>query len=295
MSEKTNALFFVSGITGQVGGATARHLLEEGHRVRTLARDPQKAAGWVQKGVEVRQGDLSDANAVGSALEGVEGALLMIPPMLVPSPGFPEAKAVIACFQQALRQSPPPRLTLLSSVGSEKSNGLGNITSTHLMEEALGDLPFPTAFVRAGGFFENYLGSLAPTSSTGVHYSFYQPLERPVPMVATADIGQEVARLLVGGWKGRKIVEVGSPVSPEEIARSMGEVLDRPVKAQAIPRDQWAAALEAIGLTPGRTALYEEMMDGFNSGWIDFGVPDTEAVAGTTTAAEVFKQNLERG
>lgn len=283
-------MFFVSGITGNVGGAAARRLLEEGQAVRTLARDPQKAAEWAQKGVDVRRGDFTDPAAVADALEGVEGAYLMMPPIVVPSPGYPEAKAIIASFQEALRQAPPPRLALLSSVGSEKSSGLGNITSTSLMEEALGALPFPTAFVRAGGFFENYVGGLGAAAATGVYYSFFQPTDRAFPMIATADIGAEVARLLAGGWDGRKIVELGSPVSPDDIARAMGEALGKPVTAQAIPRERWATTLESFGLPPGSTGLYEEMMDGFNSGWIAFGVPGTEPVAGTTTAAQVFAQ-----
>ena len=284
----SNTPFFVSGITGHVGGATARKLLEAGHTVRALARDPQKAAAWAQKGVDVRHGDFNDPAAVAAALEGVAGAYLMMPPILVPSPGYPEAKAVIASFQEALRQVPPPRLALLSSVGSEQSYGLGNITSTHLMEEALGDLPFPTAFVRAGGFLENYTGGLGAAAATGVYYSFFQPVERAFPMIATADIGAEVARLLVAGWDGKKIVELGSPVSADDLARAMTEVLGRSVKAQAVPREQWAASLEAFGMAPGTTGLYEEMIDGFNSGWIDFGVPGAEPVAGTTTAAQVF-------
>jgi uncharacterized protein YbjT (DUF2867 family) len=283
-------MFLVSGITGNVGGAAARRLLEEGQAVRTLARDPQKAAEWAQQGVDVRRGDFTDPAAVADALEGVEGAYLMMPPLMVPSPGYPEARAVIASFQEALRLSPPPRLALLSSVGSEKSSGLGNITSTHLMEEALGDLPFPTAFVRAGGFFENYVGGLGAADSTGVYYSFFQPTDRALPMIATADIGAEVARLLVEGWEGKKIVELGSPVSPDDIARAMGGALGKPVMAQAIPRERWATTLESFGLPPGSTGLYEEMMDGFNSGWIAFGVPGTEPVAGTTTAAQVFAQ-----
>ena len=36
-------------------------------------------------------------------------------------------------------------------------------------------------------------------------------------------------------------------------------------------------------------------MDGFNSGWIAFGVPGTEPVAGTTTAAQVFAQARKEG
>jgi uncharacterized protein YbjT (DUF2867 family) len=290
LQQENETMFFVSGLTGQVGGAAARQLLAEGKTVRTLARDAQNAAPWSQQGVEVRHGDLNDADAVAGALEGVEGAFLMIPPVLVPSSGFLEAKAIIASYLEALRRARPSRLVLLSSVGSQQSSGLGNITTTHLMEEALGDLPFPTAFIRAGGFLENYTSGLQSAASTGVHYSFFQPIDRPVPMIATADIGKEVARLLVCGWSGKKIVELGSPIRPDDIARAMSEVLGQPVKAQAIPREHWAASLEAFGMAPGTTGLYEEMMDGFNSGWIDFGVPGTEPVAATVTPAQVFAQ-----
>lgn len=283
-------MFFVAGITGNVGGAAARKLLEEGHTVRTLARDPQKAAEWARLGVDVRQGDFTDPAAVASALEGVEGAYLMMPPIMVPSPDYSEAKSVIASFREALEKSPPPRLALLSSFGSEQSSGLGNITSTHLMEEALGGFPFPTAFVRAGSFLENYLGGLGGAAATGVYYSFFQPVDRPFPMIATADIGAEVARLLMTGWEGKKVVEIGSPVSANELADAMGRALGKPVTAQAIPRERWAATLESFGLPPGRTNLYEEMMDGCNSGWIAFGVPGAEPVAGTTTPAQFFAQ-----
>ena len=281
-------MFFVSGITGQVGGATARHLLAQNRTVRALVRDPQKATEWAEQGVDVRAGDLNSAADIADALQGVEGAFLMLPSLMVPSPGFPEAEALIASFHKALRQSPPPRLVALSSVGSEKSSGLGNITSTYMMEQALGDLPFPTAFVRAGAFIENNIPVLERAASTGVFNSFLQPVDHAFPMIATDDIGREIARLLAEGWSGQKVVELGSRISPADLAGAMSQVLARPVEAQALPREAWAATLQAMGLPPGKTGLWEEMQDGFNSGWIDFGVPGTEAVAGTTTPAQVF-------
>ncbi len=281
-------MFLIAGITGNVGGAAARHLLAAGHTARALVRDPQKAAHWAAQGVELRQGEFTDTAALASALEGVEGAYLMMPPYRVLSPGYPEPKAVAASFAEALTQSPPPRLVLLSSFGSEKDSGLGNITSTHLMEEALGDLPFPIAFIRAGGFIENAVSSLDTAAKTGIYYSFSLPTDRAVPMTATEDIGAEVARLLTDGWDGKKIVEIGTLTSPDELAQAMTEVLGRPVTAQAIPRERWTATLEGFGLPSGSTGTFEEMMDGCNSGWIDFGVPGTESVAGTTPPAEVF-------
>ena len=41
---KTDKLIAVAGATGQQGGATTRHLLERGFRVRALTRDPNSAS-----------------------------------------------------------------------------------------------------------------------------------------------------------------------------------------------------------------------------------------------------------
>jgi uncharacterized protein YbjT (DUF2867 family) len=286
-------MFFLSGITGKVGGATARVLLDAGHAVRGLVRDPAKAAEWVAKGVEVRRGDLNDAAALAEALEGVEGAFVMMPPNMTPQPGYPESKAIVAALREALEKAKPGRVVALSSIGSEKTSGLGLITGTHLLEEGLKDLPCPTAMVRAGSFIENALGGLGPAEATGVYYSFYQPTDLAVPSIATVDIGAEVAKLLTSDWSGKRIIELGSPVTADEMAAAMGEVLGREVKAQAIPREQWANTFEGFGLPKGSSWAYEEMLDGVNSGWIDFGVEGTEAVAGTTTPAEVFAKARE--
>ena len=112
-------------------------------------------------------------------------------------------------------------------------------------------------------------------------------------MVATDDIGTQVARLLAKGWSGRKVVEMGSRISSDDLARAMGEVLGRPVQARAVPREQWTASLEARGMPARFIEPYLEMEDGYNSGWIDFGVPGAEPVSGTTTPAQVFAQASE--
>ncbi len=181
----------------------------------------------------------------------------MIPPVMVPAPGFPEVKAIIASYVEAMRRSPPPRLVLLSSVGSEQSSRLGNITTTHLMEQALADLPFPTAFVRAAAFIDNYAHGLAHVEATGVFHSLMQPTDRPFPMIATPDVGREVARLLTDdGWSGRKVVELGTPVSPDDLARR-DERGARPARrGRGRSREQWAATLEQQGLPRGRTGLW---------------------------------------
>ena len=51
-------MYLVMGITGKVGGATARHLLKQGKQVRALVRNREKAAKWADQGVELVDGRL---------------------------------------------------------------------------------------------------------------------------------------------------------------------------------------------------------------------------------------------
>jgi uncharacterized protein YbjT (DUF2867 family) len=280
-------MFLVTGITGKVGGAAARHLLEMGKQVRALVRSEAKAAAWGMKGVELVKGEWEDPAAMALALDGVEGAYLMMPPIQTPSRDFREAKAIVASYKEALAKSAPPKLVALSSMGSERSSGLGLITATHLLEEGLRNEPFPVAFVRAGSFFENYLFGLQAAQG-GTLPIFYAPTERKLPMVATEDIGAEVAQLLTTKWTGKRIIELGTMVSSDELASQLGAVLGRDVRAQALPREAWADALQQMGLPKGGTWAYEEMIDGVNSGWIGFGAENTEHVEGRTSAKEVF-------
>ena len=190
-------MFLVMGITGKVGGATARHLLAQGKTVRALVRDRQKAAIWAGQGVELVDGDWNDAAAIERALKGVEGAFVMLPSVWTPSPDFKEAKGVIANYVEALTNAAPPRVVALSSMGANRTSGVGNVTALSLLEEGFRDLTYSIAFVRAGGFFENFLYGLQ-VAQGGTLPVTYNPTSRKSTMVATNDIGAEVATLFTG-------------------------------------------------------------------------------------------------
>ncbi len=281
-------MLLVMGITGRVGGATAQHLLAQAKKVRAMVRNREKATSWADQGVELVDGDWNDAAAVERALEGVEGAFVMLPAVWAPSPDFKEAKSVIANYVEALTKAVPPRVVALSSMGAHRTSGLGMITALSLFERGLRSLTSPVAFVRAGGFFENFLFGLQAAQG-GTLPVFYNPTNRKSTMVATNDIGAEVANLLTGpAWPGHRVIELGSMVSADEVARQLGEVLKLDVKAFAIPRAGWAGAFEQFGIPKGQAGPAEEMFEGVNAGWMDLGVEGAEHVAGTTSAREVF-------
>jgi uncharacterized protein YbjT (DUF2867 family) len=281
-------MFLVMGITGKVGGATARHLLAQGKTVRALVRDRKKAGNWADRGVELVDGDWNEASTIERALEGVDGGFVMLPTVWAPSPDFKEAKVVIANYVEALTKAPPPRVVALSSMGANRTSGLGMITALSMLEQGFRDLTAPIAFVRAGGFFENFLYGLH-VAQGGTLPVYYDPTNRKSTMVAANDIGAEVATLLTGpAWSGHRVIELGSMVSGDEVASQLAEVLKLDVKAFAVPRAGWPAAFEQFGIPKGQTGPAEAMFEAVNAGWMDLGVEGTEHVEGPTSPRDVF-------
>lgn len=291
-------MFTVMGITGNVGGAVAGNLLAAGKAVRGVVRDPEKAKAWADRGVELVQSAYDDAGALAGAFAGAEGVFAMIPPDFAPAPGLPDQKRTIAAIQEALEQAKPGKAVFLSSIGSEQPSGLGLITSTHLMEEAMRTLPIPVAYLRAGSFMENWLGALDLIGATGEMPFFYAPLERKFPLVATRDIGLAGAQVLRESWTGVRVLEVNGPeggTDLHETAAAFGRVLGREVKAVQLPEAAWQNALVAMGMPPDRTGWYMEMVKSFNSGWIHFGNSGTETFHGPTTIEAFAQDRVKKG
>ena len=250
-------MYVITGITGQVASALARNLLAAGKEVRAVVRDAAKGETWQAQGCSVAVADMQDRVALTRAFHGATAVFVLLPPNFDPRPDFPETRAILANLHAALLASHP---NLLSQLGE--------------MEHVLGQLPMPVTFLRAAWFMENSLWDIAPAREHGVLYSFLQPLDKPVHMVATADVGRVAAQLLQEPWEGVRVVELTGPqaISPLQLAATLGQVLGREVKAQAVPRDSWEALFLEQGMENPVPRM--QMLDGFNAGWIDFeGTP----------------------
>ena len=290
-------MYAIVGITGRVGGAIAETLLAQGEQIRAIVRHPEKAAQWRDRGAEIAVADVDDSNALASAFEGTEGVFLMIPPNFAPAPGFPETCKTLASYHAALAKALPKKAVYLSSIGAEQTSGLGLITSLHLLEHTLGDLPIAHAFLRAGWFMENHAWDVTTAQSEGKIFSNLYPLSRKISMVATADIGKAGAAVLRQEWKGTRRIEVAGPeqYSPNDIARALSNALGRNIEVVAVPREKWTEFFVSQGMPEGRTEPRAEMVDGFNSGWIHFEVPGTEHITGTTSLMSVIANLVANG
>jgi uncharacterized protein YbjT (DUF2867 family) len=285
-------MYAVTGITGKVGAAVARSLLSADQLVRAVVRDRGKGAVWADLGCDIAVADLADAGALAKAFEGTEGVFAMLPPVFDPAPGFPEASEFIASMCTALAEAKPKKVVALSTIGADAPNpNLLNVLG--LMEDAMKTLPMPITFLRAAWFMDNAAWDI-PSARQGKIQSYLQPLDRGIPMIAADDVGRNAAALLQEHWQGRRVVELegAQRVSPNALADAFAKVLAQPVRAEAMPRDQWESIFRAQGMKNPTPRM--QMIDGFNAGWIDFPNHGANARKGSISIDQAVAAMIQR-
>ncbi len=286
-------MFAIMGVTGNIGGEVARRLLAAKKPVRAVMRDDRKAAVWADRGCEIALADIRDSAALATAFKGAEGVFVLVPSNFDPLPGFPEAQAIAAALHSALEKTRPEQVVYLSTIGAQATRT--NLLTQHSMiEQMLSGLSTPIAFLRPAWFMENLSWNVAPARERGIISSFLQPLDRPVPMVATADIGRVAAEVLEQRWTGRRVVELEGPhrVSPNEIATAFADVLGRTVSVEVVPRDSWESLFQSQGMQNPMPRI--QMLDGFNEGWIEFEGGEAGSQKGHVTLKEVLTKLIKR-
>ena len=141
-------MFTVFGASGNTGSVVARRLLDAGKKIRVVVRHPEKVAELRSRGAEVRAGDVTDANAVKSALSGSEGAYLLLPPDNASTDLLARNRRIVDDYVSGLTAAKVPHAVMLSSVGAQRPSGTGPIATVHYAETALPKqtrLPQPTA------------------------------------------------------------------------------------------------------------------------------------------------------
>jgi uncharacterized protein YbjT (DUF2867 family) len=236
---------------------------------------------------------MEDASSLTAAFEDAEGVFILPPSEFDPAPGFPEARAVIDAVSTAILKARPKKVVCLSTIGAQAHES-NLLTQRTLIEQALRKMPMPVTFLRPGWFMENAAWDLASARDEGVISSYLQPLDKPVPMVATADVGLVAAELLQQTWSGVRIVELEGPrrVSPNDLASTFARVLGRPVRAQVVERQTWEALFCSQGMKFPLPRM--RMLDGFNERWIDFESDPDEIVRGEVELDTVLGELVSR-
>jgi len=289
-------MYVVAGVSGRTGRAAAESLLERGRPVRVIVRDPEKGEEWRRRGAEVAIASLDDAAAVSRAMSGAEGAYLLVPPAYGDADVLGRQGEVTDALAEAVRSTGVPHVVLLSSVGGQHESGTGLILALRRAERAMRDAAKRLTILRASYFIENWAPVLSEAREKGVLPTFLTP-DRRIPMIATRDIGRAAARALAEAPAASRILGLAGPRewSPADVAGELGAILEREVRLLPLPVEAAAPAMQSVGMSPGAAALYQEMIEGLNSGRVAFDRPPDDDWRGTLGIADVLGPMLDAG
>lgn len=280
--------FVVAGVSGNTGRIVAERLLSAGRNVRVVVRDAAKGAPWAARGAEVAVADMQDGTAFAKALQGAQGAYVLVPPNMTSADFRAYQHNVIDALYGAFQGSPVPHAVLLSSVGAQHPDGTGPIAGLHEAEQRFGQLSGTRwSFLRAGYFMEN-LGASFGALGQGVFPSF-SPKNLPIEMIATADIGRVAAELLLEGPNNAGVVELGGPARTiQDAADVISKILGKTISVVEAPIDAVVPTLMGYGASASMAGLYREMIEGMNRGHVAF--ENTHRRLQGTTSLEAFLQ-----
>lgn len=270
-------MILLTGITGNIGGATARALLAKGVKFRALVRDLAKAAPWAEKGVELVQGDLEDPESVRRALAGIDRALLVLP-----NGEFQERLEL--SFIRTAKEAGLPWIIKLSSPEAVRGT-TSPIPLAHIAaEDAIMASGMKWTFVRPSFYMQNFRGSVKAARATG---KLSMPMGNgTIAVTDNEDSGQFVAHVMTDPNPAQHHGQCYDITGPDpvmtfhDVARTIGEVIGQPVvyndcdpKAfqeaiRPFHRNQWHSdavarlfAEIADGRTPGhKTDTFQKIM-----------------------------------
>ncbi|MEK7252008.1 MAG: SDR family oxidoreductase [Actinomycetota bacterium] len=140
----------VTGATGYIGGRLVPRLLDAGHEVRCVARNPQKLSlyPWRHR-VEVAGGDVLDERAIKDALVGCDAAVYLVHSMSAGKDFSRLDRRAALTFRSAAADAGIRRIVYLGALGTEGVARSRHLRSRHEVGHILAGGSTPVTEIRA--------------------------------------------------------------------------------------------------------------------------------------------------
>jgi uncharacterized protein YbjT (DUF2867 family) len=263
-------LIVITGATGQQGGATAQELLAAGHRVRAVTRKPtgEAAKALAQRGAEVVQGDLDDAESLKRAFAGAWGLFAV---QNTWEAGVEREEEQGKRVAEVAQQTGVQHFVYTSVASADKRTGIPHFDNKWRVEQKVHELRLPSfTIMRPVFFMENWTSPwFKPYIDQGNLAVALEPKTK-LQMIAVADVGRygRAAFERHAELNGRAFDIAGDELTMPETAAIISKAAGKPVKHLQIPiedvrkaSEDFAAMLEwldAVGYSADIAARAKE-------------------------------------
>jgi uncharacterized protein YbjT (DUF2867 family) len=260
----------VTGSTGKQGGAVARGLLERGHKVRAVTRDPDssQAKSLANAGATLVAASLEDTAAITKALEGATSLFAMTTPF----GGGTDAETRQGIAAADAAKAAGVHLVFTSVGSANRQTGVPHFDSKYEVEKHIAKVGVRATILAPVYFMENlYFGK--EQLAKGI-YAATLPPTRTLAQVAVADIGAVAVRVLedAARFTGKRFDLAGDELTGNDVVALLSRIIGRPFTYYQVPLDvirqrmgedgakmyEW---LDRVGYAVDRAALHREFPD----------------------------------
>jgi len=259
----------VTGSTGKQGGAVARALLERGHKVRAVTRDPNssQAKSLASAGATLFASSLEDTAAITKALEGATSLFAMTTPF-----GGTEAEIRQGVATADAATAAGVHLVFTSVGSANRQTGVPHFDSKSEVEQHIAKVGVRATILAPVAFMEN-LYFIKEQLAKGI-YAAALPPARAFAQVAVADIGAVAVRVLedAGRFTGKRFDLAGDELTGNDAMAILARVTGRNFTYYQVPLDvvrqrmgedavkmyEW---FDRVGFAVDRAALRREFPD----------------------------------
>jgi uncharacterized protein YbjT (DUF2867 family) len=259
----------VVGATGKQGGAVARGLLDRGHEVRVVTRNPDsvKAKDLANTGARLITASLEDTAALTKALEGTTSLFAMTTPR-----GGTDAETRQGVSAAEAAKAAGVHLVFTSVGSANRQTGIPHFESKYAVEKHIAKIGVRATILGPVYFMENlYFGR--EQLAKGI-YGVPIPPTRELAQVAVADIGAVAVRVLEdeSRFAGTRFDLASDELTGNDVVAILSRITGRPFTYYQVSLDvvrqrmgedtammyEW---FDRVGYTVDRGALRREFPD----------------------------------
>lgn len=279
----------VTGATGQLGALALEALLKNVNASELVAivRNPAKADGLAQKGVNVRKADYTDQAAFTAALAGVD-KLLLISSSEVGQRAAQHRNVINAAKAAGVKFI--AYTSLLHADSSPLALRLEHVETENMLAES--GIPF--TLLRNGWYSENYLASAPAALQHGVFIGAAG--DGKIASATRADYAAAAARVVSEEGHAGNVYELAGDEAwtLSELAAELSKQSGKPVVYQNLSEVDFAAALKSAGLPDAFADLLADSDVGASKGGLFDDSRTLSKLIGrpTTPIAESIRSTL---
>jgi uncharacterized protein YbjT (DUF2867 family) len=254
-------MILLTGAGGRTGRAVLSALVDRGADVRAFIRKPDQAEGLRSLGAaEIAMGDMQDDASIRSAVDGVDLVLHIGPPM------HPDEVAITDAFLNASRDADVGRFLYYSVMHPFRREVRHHALKLEATEHVV-DSGLPYTIVEPCRYMQHLDPIWKTVVETGVHA---MPFSTGVPfsVVHLGDLAEVTAKVAVESGHEYATYELAGPepLSQDDMAAIISQVLGRQVRAERVPLDVMAANAAAKGFSADRVEQMRRMNAHYDHG-----------------------------